>query len=402
MNLQFPTKLINGGSLANLFPRARKYDGVVYPRTGTSIWWIRYRDRNGVPRRESSLTADWQEANKRLRERLRSRDDNLLEIRRKGEALTYGQWADFFLETYSKPPMRAAKTHEANGRCIMHLKTALGMSKLGDITADSIESYLRDRLRQRVRVKVKIGHRQLGPIKPTTVHQEFRVLRRMLNVAVRKKLLLANPCSGVEFPVAVKGLFRPHYVTWSQQQRIESHASECLRNAVRIITETGLRVYKELTPMRKDQVDIQNAVVWIPDSKTPNGVAEVPLSPLAIQAFISQMAITGEGPFLFPSDRNRSGHQTTFKTVWRKTLRRAKIPYFRIYDLRSTYATRLSAGGVADEWVTQMLRQGDAQVFKKYSQMKLQMKREALEKINRRANEMVPASPAPMCTVMMQ
>ena len=383
-------------------PRARKYDGVVYPRTGTSIWWIRYRDRNGVPRRESSLTADRQEANKRLRERLQSRDDNLLEIRRKGETLTYGQWADFFLETYSKPPMRAAKTHEANGRCIMHLKTALGMSKLGDITADSIESYLRDRLRQRVRVKVKIGYRQLGLIKSTTVHQEFRVLRRMLNVAVRKRLLLANPCSGVEFPVAVKGLFRPHYVTWSEQQRIESHASECLRNAVRIITETGLRVYKELTPMRKDQVDIQNAVVWIPDSKTPNGVAEVPLSPLAIQAFISQMAITGEGPFLFPSDRNRSGHQTTFKTVWHKTLRRASIPYFRIYDLRSTYATRLSAGGVADEWVTQMLRQGDAQVFKKYSQMKLQMKREALEKLNRRANEMAPTSPAPMCTVMMQ
>src|SRR3989475_1323152 len=31
--------------------------------------------------------------------------------------------------------------------------------------------------------------------------------------------------------------------------------------------------------------------------------------------------------------------------VWQKTLRRAKVPYFRIYDLRSTYATRLSAGG---------------------------------------------------------
>ena len=64
-----------------------------------------------------------------------------------------------------------------------------------------------------------------------------------------------------------------------------------------------------------------------------------------------------------------------------------KGPYFRIYDLRSTYATRLSAGGVADEWVTQLLRQGDAKVFKKYSQMKLQMKREALQKMNRKANE---------------
>ena len=267
--------------------------------------------------------------------------------------------------------------------------------------------YLRDRLRQRVRVRVKLGYRQLGAIKATTIHQEFRVLRRMLNVAVRKKLLAANPCSGVEFPVAVKGLFRPHYVAWSEQLKIESHGPQHLRNIVRIITETGLRIYKELTPMRKDQVDLQNAVVWIPDSKTPNGIAEVPLTSLAIEAFKSQMAISGEGPFLFPSNRNPSGHQTALKTVWQKTLRRAKVPYFRIYDLRSTYATRLSAGGVADEWVTQMLRQSDAQVFKKYSQMKLQMKREALVKLNRRANEMAPVAAdalmaAPMCTIAVQ
>ena len=37
--------------------------------------------------------------------------------------------------------------------------------------------------------------------------------------------------------------------------------------------------------------------------------------------------------------------------------------------------------------MTQSLRQGDAKVFKKYSQMKLQMKREALVKLNRMANE---------------
>jgi len=55
-----------------------------------------------------------------------------------------------------------------------------------------------------------------------------------------------------------------------------------------------------------------------------------------------------------------------------------------------------------------MLRQGDAQVMKKYSQMKLQMKREALEKLNRRANEMAPPAATdalmagPMCTVAVQ
>ena len=56
-------------------------------------------------------------------------------------------------------------------------------------------------------------------------------------------------------------------------------------------------------------------------------------------------------------------------------------------DSYSTYAARLSAGGVADEWVTQLLRQSDAKVFKKYSQMKLPMKREALQRMNRRASE---------------
>ena len=323
-----------------------------------------------------------------MRERLQARDSNALDVIRKGEKLSLEQWADFFLENYSKPPVRAEKTHQVNLRVAKHLKIAFASRKLVDITADDIELYLSDRLRKTVRVRTALGYRQMGVLKPTTVHQELRVLRRMLNVAVRKKLLQANPCWGVEFPVAVRGLFRPHYVTWSEQRRIESNAPAHLRNVVQIITETGLRVYKELTPMRKDQVDFVNATVWIPDSKTPNGIAEIPLTPLAVEAFKSQMLNAGPGPFLFPSDKNPSGHQKNLKTAWRKTLKRAGVPYFRIYDLRSTYATRLSAGGVADEWVTQLLRQGDAKVFKKYSQMKLQMKREALEKMNRQANEM--------------
>jgi integrase len=349
---------------------------------------MRYHDRNGIRQSESTGTGDWQEAQKKLRERLNARDNNVLEIVRKGESLSFGQWADFFLENYSKPPMRAEKTHQTNLRVVKHLKSTWGTSKLMDVTADHVELYLRERLRRRVRIRTSLGFHERGMLKPATVHQEFRVLRRMLNVAVRKKLLPANPCSGVEFPVPVKGLFRPHYVSWSEQKRIENHAPQHLRNIVRIITETGLRVYKELMAMKKDQVDLRNAVVWIPDSKTPNGIAEVPLTPIAIDAFQDQLAISGDGPFLFPSDLNATGYQKTLKTAWCKTLRRAKIPYFRIYDLRSTYATRLSAGGVADEWVTQLLRQGDSQVFKRYSQMKLQMKREALEKLNRQANEM--------------
>jgi integrase len=368
--------------------RRRNHDGCVYRRKETKVWWMHYHDRNGIRRSESTGTEDWNEAQRRLRERLSARDNNVLEVVRKGESMSFGQWADFFLDNYSKPPMRAEKTQQANQRAAKHLKSAWGARKLVDLTSDHVEAYLRSRLRQRVRIQTSLGATERGELKPTTVHQEFRVLRRMLNVAVRKKLLPANPCSSAEFPVPIKGLFRPHYVTWSEQKLIENSAPPYLRNIVRIITETGLRVYKELLAMQKEQVDLRNAVLRIPDSKTPNGVADVPLTPLAIDAFRDQMTIAGQGQYLFPSNLNSTGHQETLKRVWRQTLRRANIPYFRIYDLRSTYATRLSAGGVADEWVTQLLRQGDSQVFKKYSQMKLRMKREALEKLNRQANEM--------------
>jgi hypothetical protein len=166
--------------------KTQKQDGIVYSRDDGRILWIRYRDRSGKRCRESTGTEDWQEANRKLRERLQARDGNLLEAIRKGEALGFEEWVGSFLENYSSPPLRAAKTHEANLRCAIHLKAAFSGKKLVDIIADAIEDYLRRRLRQRVRVKVANGYREKGILKSSTVHQEFRVLRRMLNVAVRK------------------------------------------------------------------------------------------------------------------------------------------------------------------------------------------------------------------------
>jgi len=165
-------------------------------------------------------------------------------------------------------------------RAGLHLKKAFGARKLGEVSADDIELYLLRRLQDRVRIKTGAGVVLREKLKPATVHQELRILRRVLNVAVRKKLLPSNPCAGVEFPVAVKGLFGPHYMGWAEQQQIEFQAPEYIRNIIRIITDTLLRVYKELMQMKKDQVNLENAVVWIPDSKTENGVAEVPLTEL--------------------------------------------------------------------------------------------------------------------------
>src|SRR5215469_15695307 len=174
--------------------RPIKHDGGLFKRTGSKVWWMQYRDKAGQRQRESTGTEDWNEAQRILRERLQARDNNTLPSMRRGEEITFGEWADSYLKNFSGPPFRARKT------------------------------------------------------------------------------LAANPCSGVEFPARVDGLFRPHYMGWSEQQKIEFHAPEYLKNVIQIVTETGLRIYKELAPLRKEHLDLRNGTVWIPDSKTVNGV----------------------------------------------------------------------------------------------------------------------------------
>src|SRR5262245_14447225 len=126
--------------------RPRKHDGVVYRRNDSNIWWMRYRDKDGSRCLESTNSTDWDEAQRRLRERLSARDNNSLEVLRKGKQLMFNEWADFFLVNYSKPPIREAKTHEANENALKTLRPAFGSYKLVDIDPTKIEVHLRSRL----------------------------------------------------------------------------------------------------------------------------------------------------------------------------------------------------------------------------------------------------------------
>jgi integrase len=304
--------------------------------------------------------------------------------------VTFDAWADWFLEKRSKPPFRAEKTHLENLNALKFLRPVFGATRLSEITPEAIEDYIEQRLSSKRRIYTKFGVQYRDRLKPATVHQEFRILRRILNVAVKQKRLDLNPCTAVEFPISVSRTTRkPHYMTASEQARIEFTAPKYLKHAVVILCEMGLRPYRELLPMLKSQVDLENGLVHIPDSKTVNGIGDMPMTAPAREAFRAQMDETPGSEYLFPTPKVKAKKRyvTNLRKVWRNTLRRAGVPYFSIYELRHTFATRLSAGGVADHFVTQMLRQGDSAVFKRYSQAKLNMMREALAQLDRRANE---------------
>ncbi len=370
--------------------RPRNIGGKVYPRKETAFWWVSYRARDGHKIKESSGTTDREEADRFLRERLAARDEGRLPAILSSKNLTFDEWAGWFLERRSKPPYRSEKTHQQNMNAAKLLRPVFGAMPLSEITPEAVEDYIEMRLAEGRRIHTKFGLIRRGKIKPATAHQEFRVLRHMLNVAIRQKKLEVNPCTMVEFPVSVKNSTRkPHYMSSSEQERIELVGPSYLRHVIVIMTEMGLRLYRELLPMLKSHVDLDNGLVHISDSKTENGIADMPMTALAYAAFKDQMedAVGSEYLFRRLTERGSKPYLCSLKKVWHTTLRRAGVPYFSLYELRHTFATRLSAGGVADHFVTLMLRQGDAGVFKRYSQAKLNMMREALDRLDRRANE---------------
>src|ERR1700722_1796690 len=366
--------------------RPPKFGGGVYRRKNSEFWQVRYKDQKGEVIRESAGTSDRQEAERFQRDRLDARDEGRLATVLTSKQLTFNQWADWFLERRSKPPFRSVGNHQQNMNALKFLSPVFGELSLSEITAEAVENYLAHRLESGRRIYTKLGLQLRGRIKPATAHQEFRILSHILTVAVRQKRLAANPCLFLEFPVSVKKSTRkPHYTTASEQTKIEIAAPGYLRNIVVIIAETGLRYKKELLPMTKGQIDLENGLVHIAESKTVNGIGDMPLTKAARDAFERQMEETPGSEYLFPSPklRARKPYMTNLRKVWAGTLKRAGVPYFAPYELRHTFATRLSAGGVADHMVTQMLRQGDAEVFKLYSQAKLGMMPKALTKLDR-------------------
>jgi hypothetical protein len=78
-------------------------------------------------------------------------------------------------------PANAEDARQLHSLCHA-LTKAFGDQELTELSSDAIEGYLRYRLRQRVKRKTRAGIVERGVLKPSTVHQDLRVLRRILDL----------------------------------------------------------------------------------------------------------------------------------------------------------------------------------------------------------------------------
>jgi integrase len=328
--------------------------------TGT-VWWISYSVA-GRQKRESSFST-----NKRVAEKLLAlRQAQVLEGRLqlpKSRPPKFEDWTERFLETIRHPGTKARYSSS-----VKNLLANLKGARLSEITPEMIEEF-------------KLARLESG-IRSATVNRDLAVLRRLLNMAKRQRLIGLNPFAEVELLEERKQRRRPHILAFGEQAKLLAAARPHLRLLVVLITETGLRVGKEALPLKWEHVDLTNDVVRVHDSKTLAGLREVPLSAFCKEELLRWKQLTGPdfSPYVFFNSEKPSTPLKPVRKVWASTLKNAGLAPFHIYDLRATFASRLSAAGVPDVFVSQMMGHAGG-LLQTYSKAIVEYRRDAIRKL---------------------
>ena len=205
----------------------------------------------------------------------------------------------------------------------------------------------------------------------------------MLKLAKLQRLIAYNPVDEIEFLEERKQRRQPHILTSDEEPRLLEVASPQIRLLVVLIVNTGLRVGKEALPLEWRDVDFLNGVICIRESKTLAGRRNVPLSKECKDELIRWRALVGPefSRFVFPNLKNPSFHVKSVKKSWATTLKLAGIDFFPIYNLRATFASRLSAAGVADLFVAQMMGHSTPSILQTYAKVIDEYHRNAIDKL---------------------
>ena len=165
-------------------------------------------------------------------------------------------------------------------------------ARLSQVPVEWIEEFKQARLKSGVR--------------SATVNRDLAVLRRMMKLAVRRRLIAYSPFDEVEFLEERKQRRLPHILTFAEQGKLMTVASALIRVLVVLLTEAGLRVNKEALSLKWEQdVDFLDDVIHVRQSKTPAGRRNIPMSVLLREELLYWKELTGaRSVYVFPNRRS--------------------------------------------------------------------------------------------------
>ena len=222
-------------------------------------------------------------------------------------------------------------------------------------------------------------------LSPTSVTKYHVMLHSVFKRAVRDRVILTNPCEGIELPKIPPRKTR--ILTPDEYDQLLAAIPERFQLLVMTDIETGLR-WGELIALRPRHIDflrrtisVEQTIVEVSRKHSPTGermivkdypkdnefrtlrVSETLLTRLARR--IERLGL-GRDDLIFASTDTAGGNpisRNTFRTkVWLPALQRSGIDFHvRVHDLRHAHASWLLAGGA--DLKTVMERMGHAQIM---------------------------------------
>jgi integrase len=330
-------------------------------RKDRGLWEVDYRDSTGVRRRP--LFATEEEA---LAQATQVR--RLLSGPRPSEAepdLTVAEYAEQWLQMV-KAEIEPATHRSCSSMLRLHVLPALGRLRLREV-------HRRD-------VKALLNAKRAKGYTPNGVRLIKAALSSMLTDAVDDELIEANPALQVGRKKRRAGLvtaadrvraIKP--MTWEQRTLLLDAAMGEPRWAAFFATlaKAGLRP-GEAFALRPDDLDFREQTISVERAVSYGRIKStktyerrtVDLSPELVRtlhrylAWLKEEALRcswGEPELLFPNDHGRVQDKWVAGKAFRRMLKKAKLPAFRLYDLRHTFASLLLAAGAPITYVSAQL-----------------------------------------------
>src|SRR5260370_10486835 len=153
---------------------------------------------------------------------------------------------------------------------------------------------------------------------------------------------------------------------------------ELLRDVIILARDTGMRNQREVYRIRIEELDWNNRVIFVPDSKTVDGRRMIPMSDRVCEVLRRRVGGRSEG-WLFPSRRSKCGHLTDVGRQFRAARAKAGLPEeLVLYCCRHDYGTRVltTTGNLAA--VMKTMGHKDVRAAVQYQTPELELVRAAL------------------------